>query len=206
MRLRKKICGFLCAFEKTFIYLLGCAGSQLQQRRILELQCAWEHLVESGRVNSLYHMGSSSPTRERTQTPFPGNTESQLLDHQGSPKKKNFDQLYIISSAITTQKSANKIPLGQGFSDELILGLAFVGKIVFSFQLNSLNRDLSLYYVETSAQISLSSIQYPQRLTVRYLQCCNPFSIFIFPSDEYISTMTCNYYLDSFDVSFREPF
>ena len=48
-------------FFFNFIYLFGCSGSQLQ------------------------HVGSSSLTRDQTWAPCAGSSESQLLDHQGSP-------------------------------------------------------------------------------------------------------------------------
>ena len=52
---------FFSFFFLNFIYLFGCSGSQLQ------------------------HVGSSSLTRDRTWAPCTGSSESQPLDHQGSP-------------------------------------------------------------------------------------------------------------------------
>ena len=50
-----------CLFFKIFIYLLGYTGSKL------------------------WHVGSSSLTKDGTWTPCIGNLESQSLDHPGSP-------------------------------------------------------------------------------------------------------------------------
>ena len=64
-----------------FIYL-GCSGSQLRHMRSL-LQQVGVHT----------HVVSSSPTRDRTQAPCIGSTESYPLDHQGSPN----DGFFLVS-------------------------------------------------------------------------------------------------------------
>ena len=46
----------------------------------------WDHLVAAcGLLSCGMHAASSSPTRDRTQDPCSGSTESYPLDHQGGP-------------------------------------------------------------------------------------------------------------------------
>ena len=44
--------------------------------------------------SQLQHVGSGSLTRDRTQSPYIGNMESQTLDHQGSPVESHFKRQY----------------------------------------------------------------------------------------------------------------
>ena len=51
----------------------------------------WDPLVAAcGLLSCCMHAGSSSLTRDRTQTPCIGSTESYPLDHQGSPNNTGF--------------------------------------------------------------------------------------------------------------------
>ena len=61
---------FILFFKIYFIYLFGCAGSQLRRTG-----------------SSLQHEGSCSLTRDRTWAPCIGSVASQPLDHQGSPRR-----------------------------------------------------------------------------------------------------------------------
>ena len=71
-------------FFLIFIYYFSCVGSQLWLT-----QPSLQH-----KNTQLWLMGSSSPTRNQTCTSCIGSTESQPLDHQGSP------YLYFYSCAI----------------------------------------------------------------------------------------------------------
>ena len=85
-----RICPFLpgCPFYFIFIFIflkiylvapgLSCSRWTLVVARRL-LSCGMRTSSRS------MHVGSSSPTRDRTRAPCTGSTESQPLRHQGSP-------------------------------------------------------------------------------------------------------------------------
>ena len=83
---------FYFFFQKhLFIYLFGCAGSQLWHPRFWtsDLHCGMQDLFFffSFRMQDLqlWYVESISLTRDQTWIPCIGSTESQPLGHQGSP-------------------------------------------------------------------------------------------------------------------------
>ena len=84
----------------------------------------------------LKHMGSSSPTSYRTWAPCIGNTDSQPLDHQGSPKK-------ILEKDKCQKENENRV-IQKRIEWERILA-----KVIQTFDLrpesrNQLSRDISV--------------------------------------------------------------
>ena len=74
------------SFCKLELFFLDCAGSQLSMRYILVVACIF---ICCGMQSQLWHVRSSSPTRDRTWALCIGSMKSLPADHQESPL--NFD-------------------------------------------------------------------------------------------------------------------
>ena len=89
------------------------AGSSLQHADFLVAAC--------GLLSCGMHVGSSSPTRDRTRTPCIGSAESYLVDHQVSPINKHLDEFSHIENIHVTCSL-------EGFLGALAYGSVFTSR------------------------------------------------------------------------------